>query len=100
VVSHGYTSSIRGSVIDKLTVLRVDQPVGVGFSSGEPTATNDEDLANDFVKFLKEFQQEYGIKNFRIFLTGESYAGRYVPYISAAMLDKNDTEYFNLSGKN
>lgn len=29
---------------------------------------------------------------------GESYAGRYVPYISAAMLDANDTEYYNLSG--
>lgn len=40
----------------------------------------------------------YEIKNFRIFMSGESYAGRYVPYISAAMLDQNDTEYYDLSG--
>lgn len=38
------------------------------------------------------------MKNFRIFMSGESYAGRYVPYISAAMLDQNDTEYYDLSG--
>lgn len=29
---------------------------------------------------------------------GESYAGRYVPYISAAMLDQKDKQYFDLSG--
>lgn len=80
-------------------MFRVDQPVGVGFSNGTPTATDEEDIAADFVNFFQEFQKTYGIKNFRIFLTGESYAGRYVPFISAAMLDKNDTEYFNLSGK-
>jgi carboxypeptidase D len=86
--------------IDKLTdVFRVDQPVGVGFSNGTPTATSEEDIAADFIQFFEEFQESYDIKNFRIFLTGESYAGRYVPYISAAMLDKNDTEHFNLSGK-
>jgi carboxypeptidase D len=32
-------------------------------------------------------------------VTGESYAGRYVPYISAAMLDEKDQEYFDLQGK-
>jgi carboxypeptidase C (cathepsin A) len=35
-----------------------------------------------------------GIKNFKIYVTGESYAGRYVPYISAAMLDEKDKEFF------
>ena len=29
---------------------------------------------------------------------GESYAGRYVPYISAQMLDQNDTKYYDISG--
>lgn len=29
---------------------------------------------------------------------GESYAGRYVPYIGAQMLDQNNTEYFDLKG--
>ena len=49
-------------------------------------------------KFFKNFQDTFGIKNFKIHVTGESYAGRYVPYISAAFLDQNDTEYYDLKG--
>ena len=40
----------------------------------------------------------FGIKNFKIYVTGESYAGRYVPYISAAMLNQKDKMYFDLHG--
>lgn len=79
-------------------LLRVEQPVGTGFSIGEVTATTEEEIAQDFIKFFKNFQKTFGIKNFKIYVTGESYAGRYVPYISAAMLDKKDTEYFDLRG--
>jgi len=62
------------------------------------TATNEEDIAEDFVNFFLNFQNIFGIKNFKIYVTGESYAGRYVPYISAAMLNKNNKENFDLSG--
>lgn len=79
-------------------MLWVEQPVGTGFSIGEVTATNEEEIAQDFVKFFKNFQTIFGIKKFKIYVTGESYAGRYVPYISAAMIDKNDTDHFDLSG--
>ena len=78
---------------------RVEQPVGTGFSTGNVTATGEEDIAEDFVDFFLNFQKLFGISNYKIYVTGESYAGRYVPYISAAMLDKEDTEYFNLSGR-
>jgi len=81
-----------------LTSTRVEFPIGVGFSASVPTATTQEETAEDFINFFKNFEQLFGIKNFRIYVTGESYAGRYVPYISAAMLDQHDTEYFNLSG--
>jgi len=77
---------------------RVEQPVGTGFSIGEVTATSEEDIAQDFIKFFKNFETTFGIKNFKIYVTGESYAGRYVSYISAAMLDQNDTTYYDLSG--
>ena len=77
---------------------RVEQPVGTGFSIGEVTATSEEDIADDFVNFFANFQQIFDIARFKIYVTGESYAGRYVPYISSAMLDKNDTEHFNVSG--
>ena len=79
-------------------MLWVEQPVGTGYSIGEVTATSEEEIAQDFVKFFKNWQQIFGIKNFKIYVTGESYAGRYVPYISAAMLDQNDTTYFDLKG--
>ncbi|PKY06468.1 putative pheromone processing carboxypeptidase [Aspergillus campestris IBT 28561] len=86
------------SWVNLTNMLWVDQPVGAGFALGTPTATSQEDIADDFVKFFKNFQQIFGIKRFRIFVTGESYAGRYVPYISAAMLDQNDTEYYDMQG--
>lgn len=84
---------------------------------GTPTAKSEEEIANDFVGFLENFQTTFGIKNFKIYVTGkqsrdhfitlsggltwllgESYAGRYVPYISAAILNKKDTTLFNLKG--
>ena len=70
----------------------------MGFSQGSVTANSEEDVAKDFLKFFKNFQNIFGIKNFKIYVTGESYAGRYVPYVSSAMLDQNDTKHYNLSG--
>ena len=72
--------------------------MGTGFSIGEITAKTQEETALDFVDFFKNFQELFGIKNFKIYVTGESYAGRYVPYISAAMLNQKDPEYFDLNG--
>lgn len=46
--------------------------------------------------FFANFQKIFGIKNFKIYVTGESYAGRYVPYIASATLNKNDTEHFKV----
>ncbi|PWY91150.1 serine carboxypeptidase PepF [Aspergillus heteromorphus CBS 117.55] len=86
------------SWVNLTNVLWVDQPVGTGFSLGTPTATSEEDVAADFVKFFKNWQEVFGIKNYSIYVTGESYAGRYVPYISGAFLDQNDTEHFDLKG--
>ena len=87
------------SWVNLTNVLWVEQPVGTGFSIGKVTATSEEDIAQDFVKFFKNFQKKFGIKNFKIFVTGESYAGRYVPFISAAMLDEKDKEYYDLTGR-
>ncbi|KAL9073142.1 MAG: hypothetical protein Q9157_004855 [Trypethelium eluteriae] len=79
-------------------LLWVDQPVGAGFAVGDIRAHNEVDIAKDFVGFFKNWEQLFGIENYKIYVTGESYAGRYVPYISAEMLDQNDQRYFNLSG--
>ena len=42
------------------------------------------------------FQNIFGISKFKIHMTGESQAGRYVLNIFAAMLDKNDMANFNI----
>ncbi|KAB8069999.1 Alpha/Beta hydrolase protein [Aspergillus leporis] len=86
------------SWVNLTNMLWVDQPVGTGFATGKPTATSQEETAEDFIKFFKNFQQIFGIKKFKIYVTGESYAGRYVPYISAAMLDQHDKEHYDLNG--
>ncbi|KUJ24427.1 putative pheromone processing carboxypeptidase [Mollisia scopiformis] len=86
------------SWVNLTNVLWVEQPVGTGFSPGKVTATTQEEIAQDFVGFFLNFQKTFGIKKFKIYVAGESYAGRYVPYISAAMIDQHDTNYFDLSG--
>jgi carboxypeptidase D len=79
-------------------MLWVEQPVGTGFAQGEVTAQSIEDIADDFVKFFKNWQDIFGIKNYKVFITGESFAGAYVPYIASAMLDTKNLTYFNVSG--
>ena len=79
-------------------MLWVEQPVGTGFAQGDSSATSEEEIAQDFIKFFKNWEDIFGIENYQIYVTGESYAGRYVPYISSAMLNANDSTYYNLSG--
>lgn len=78
---------------------RVDQPIGTGFSTGKPYATSQEETARSFLKWFKNWQDEFGIKNYKIYVTGESYAGRYVPYIAGGMVDANNTENYDINGE-
>lgn len=34
----------------------------------------------------------------KVYITGESYAGQYIPYIASYMLDQNNTDYYNVKG--
>ena len=79
-------------------MLWVDQPVGAGFSDGRVEIVDDAEGAKEFVGFFKNWEKLFGIQDYKIYLTGESYAGRYVPYIGAKMLDQKDSTYFDLSG--
>jgi carboxypeptidase D len=60
------------SWVDETNMLWVEQPVGTGYTVGDVTATTEEEIAQDFVKFFKNFQTTFGIKNFKIYVTGES----------------------------
>lgn len=72
------------------------RPVGTGFSQGKPNATSEEDVADQFLGFFKNFVDTFNLHGRKIYIAGESYAGYYVPYIANAMLDKEDTKYYNL----
>jgi carboxypeptidase D len=65
------------------SVLWVEQPVGTGFSQGTPNITNEVDLAAQLVGFMQQFLEVFPeMKNKNLYLTGESYAGTYIPYIA------------------
>ncbi|KAF2260498.1 carboxypeptidase cpdS precursor [Lojkania enalia] len=76
----------------------IEQPVGTGFTQGTPTATSQEQTAEEFLGFLKNFIDTFGLCNKKIYIAGESYAGKYIPYIADAALSKNDTEYYDVRG--
>ncbi|KAI0254184.1 Alpha/Beta hydrolase protein [Lactifluus subvellereus] len=65
------------------SVLYVEQPIGTGFSQGTPTARNENDVAAQLVGFLQQFLKIFSeLRGKKFYLTGESYAGMYVPYIA------------------
>ncbi|KAI4191778.1 MAG: hypothetical protein LQ348_003430, partial [Seirophora lacunosa] len=74
----------------------IEQPVGTGFSQGTPTATNEDEVAEQFLGFFKNFVDTFALQGRKVFITGESYAGYYVPYIANAMLNANDTTYYDV----
>lgn len=74
----------------------VEQPIGTGFSQGTPDATNETTVAAEFLGFFKNFVDTFGLHNKKIYITGESYAGYYVPYIADAMFNANDKAYYDV----
>jgi len=79
-------------------MLWIEQPVGVGFTQGTPNITNEIELAAQFRGFYKSFVDTFDTHNWKTYITGESYAGFYVPYIADSFIQANDTKYFNLGG--
>jgi carboxypeptidase D len=71
--------------------------VGTGFSQGTPTVTSEDDVASQFLGFWKNVVDTFALHGFTVYITGESYAGYYVPYIADAMFNADDKEYFNVS---
>lgn len=86
------------SWVNLTNVLWVDQPVGVGFSQGEPYYKGEEGVARDFVDWFENWARVFKTGGFRVFVSGESYGGRYVPYIASEMIDRNDTNFLDLAG--
>ncbi|EMD31276.1 hypothetical protein CERSUDRAFT_89132 [Gelatoporia subvermispora B] len=63
----------------------VDQPVGTGFSTADATGfiADEDQMADDFLGFLTNLVAIFpGLASRPLYLTGESYAGTYIPYIT------------------
>lgn len=80
----------------------VDQPVGTGFSPAGPQApqkiTNEEVVAQEFAGFWKNFMTTFDLTGRDVYITGESYAGQYIPYIADYFLNQSKPEYYNVKG--
>ena len=81
-------------------LLYVDQPIGTGFSKGglhDPKS--EKEVAEDMAVMLRGFlvqNPEYVNRDF--FITGESYAGHYIPAIAYELLNDSKDVELNLKG--
>lgn len=79
-------------------IVYIDQPTTVGFSTGKVTASNEDQVAQQFMGFWKNFYDVFDLHDYKVFLTGESYVGMYGPYIGSNMLAAKDKKYFDVGG--
>nr|BAX09101.1 serine carboxypeptidase [Cryptomeria japonica] len=86
-------------------VLYVESPIGVGFSYSNNTKDyqnfNDAQAAEDNLAFILNWYKKFPeFKDVDFYITGESYAGHYVPQLTALVLDynKNHRKPINLKG--
>ncbi|KAJ8759375.1 hypothetical protein K2173_006895 [Erythroxylum novogranatense] len=85
-------------------ILYLEAPIGVGFSysvdNSAYDAVNDKVTATDNLEFLQNWFVKFPhYRNRSLFITGESYAGHYVPQLADLMLQFNKKEnLFNLKG--
>ncbi|XVE63745.1 hypothetical protein DITRI_Ditri07aG0044800 [Diplodiscus trichospermus] len=85
-------------------MLYLETPIGVGFSystnSSSYIAVDDETTARDNVVFLQRWYNKF--PNYRkrdLLITGESYAGHYIPQLAKLMVELNKKQnLFNLKG--
>ena len=80
--------------IKQATMIYIDQPVGTGFSFGTPLLTNMDEAATEFVYFMQQIWTTFpALASKDLYMTGESYAGKYIPRFSWAL---HETGGFNL----
>ena len=80
---------------NEANVVFVDQPVGTGFSQGSVLdyATSEDVIASDFYTFVLGFLEKFPeYKGRRMMITGESYAGHYIPAIASYIYAQNNSD--------
>eukprot|EP00930_Biecheleria_cincta_P059910 TRINITY_DN45623_c0_g1_i1.p1 TRINITY_DN45623_c0_g1~~TRINITY_DN45623_c0_g1_i1.p1 ORF type:complete len:550 (+),score=63.23 TRINITY_DN45623_c0_g1_i1:201-1850(+) len=71
-------------------VVWVDQPAGVGFSVGREMVRDELGVATRMTSFLRNFFAYFeDLRHAPFFVTGESFAGHYVPAVAARVLQES-----------
>ncbi|KAJ3152898.1 hypothetical protein HDU89_001105 [Geranomyces variabilis] len=87
------TTSNPDSWNNEANLVFLDQPINVGFSytDGDDLVSTTVDAANDVYAFLQLFLSKYNkYSSLDFHVTGESYAGHYVPAIGAKIITENE----------
>ncbi|KAI9064815.1 alpha/beta-hydrolase [Trametes sanguinea] len=88
----GGLRQVEGGWEEYATVVFIDQPAGTGFSYA-PSNKYDHELPEasaHFVEFLRNFYRVFPeYKDVDAYITGESFAGQYIPYFADAILNSN-----------
>ena len=85
---------------NEVNLLAIEQPAGVGFSkTSEPGFEwNDALMGENLLFAIKDFLQEFKLTDREFFVSGESYAGVYIPTLATYILNDQDTNKVNLKG--
>jgi cathepsin A (carboxypeptidase C) len=75
----------------RANLLFIDNPVGTGFSttSGGRYARDQTDVAADLHRALTVVIHRHGLQTNQLYLSGESYAGKYLPATANKILEEN-----------
>ncbi|KZT61492.1 alpha/beta-hydrolase [Calocera cornea HHB12733] len=77
----------------------IDQPVGTGYSVGSNDITTMPQLADQFYGFLENFYATFpALLSKPLTLAGESYSGKYLPYIAQRILATPQVLNIHLNG--
>ena len=71
-----------------VNLLVIEQPAGVGFSKiYDPKFEYNDDIMGENLLFaIKDFLAEYSMKNREFYVSGESYAGVYIPTLATLLI--------------
>lgn len=92
VDGEGGLKLISGGWEEFATIVFIDQPAGTGLSYTSTDSYVEElsQAAGQVVEFLRNFYNVFPeYRTMDTYLTGESYAGQFIPYIADAVLESN-----------
>ena len=90
------------SLTQEFSVLYIDNPVGSGYSFTDDEkgySTNENSVADNLYEFLLQFYQIFSeYRDNELYLSGESYAGKYVPALGYKLMQMSNVSRINFKG--